>query len=77
MFQSICGPIVFTTEVSGSGLATIQFFSYLNWDGRRLFQFQSVTYTFENTTAPEPTSIAMLVSGLATFVAAKLLRKTH
>ena len=77
MIQSICQTIVFTTEVSGSGLATIQFFSYLAPDGRRLFQFQSVTYTFENTTVPEPASIAMLVSGLATFVAAKLLRKTR
>ena len=77
MFDSNCQTIVFTTEVSGSGLATMQFFSYLDPGGRRLFQFQSVTYTFENTTVPEPTSIAMLVSGLATFVAAKLLRKTR
>jgi hypothetical protein len=77
MSHFICSPIVFSTEVTGSGLATIQFFSYLDPLRGRLFQFQSVTYTFENTTAPEPASIAMLLSGIATFAVAKLLRKTR
>ena len=69
-----CQP-VFTVDVTGSGIATIQLFSYLTPLGDRLFEFQSVTYTIENTAVPEPASILMLLSGITAFGGAKLLRR--
>ena len=66
---------VFTVDVAGSGIATLQFFSYLDWQGRRVFEFQSVNYTFENPAVPEPASIVMLLSGLAALGGAKLKQR--
>ena len=73
-----CHTIVFSTQVSGSGLATIELYAYPDpWLGRTLFDFRRVTYTFDDTTIPEPMSILMLTSGLAALGAAKLkLRAT-
>ena len=71
----VCQTILFTTQVSGSGLATIQYHSYVDQQWGRLFDFRSVTYTFDTTTVPEPASIAMLLSSLAALGAVKLKRR--
>jgi hypothetical protein len=63
-----CTPFnsVFSTELTGQGLATIQLNTFvLDGDGRSLYQFQSVTYNFSGTPIPEPTSILLLTGGLA------------
>jgi hypothetical protein len=66
-----CRTIVFSTEVSGSGLATIQYEGFVDSQGRTLFEFRNVTYTFTDTTIPEPSSILFLTSGIAALGAAK------
>ena len=67
-----CQMPVFSTQVSGSGLATIQYDEFIDWQGRRFFRFRDVTYTFTDTTTPEPSSILFLTSGIAALVAVKL-----
>ena len=70
--QLSCDTVVFSTDVSGSGLASIQFQAFIDLQGQTLFQFQSITYTFNNTTVPEPASILFLTSGVAALAASKL-----
>ena len=67
-----CRIVVFSTQLSGSGLATIQLDEIIDPQGRRFFKFRNVTYTFTDTTVPEPSSILFLTSGIAALVAAKL-----
>ncbi len=67
-----CQTIVFSTEVSGSGLASIQFQAYLDFQGRTVIEYRNITYTFNDTTIPEPGSILLLTSGVAALVGAKL-----
>lgn len=70
--QLSCDTVVFSTDVSGSGLASIQFQAFVDSQGQTWFQFQSITYTFNNTTVPEPASILFLTSGVAALAASKL-----
>jgi hypothetical protein len=67
----ICQTQVFSTELIGSGIATIQLQHFLDSFGNSLFGFRSVTYTFDNPAIPEPATIVMLVTGLATLGARK------
>ena len=66
-----CQTVVFSTQVSGSGLATIQYEGLVDSQGRMFFRFQNVTYTFADTTIPEPSSMLLLTSGIAALVGAK------
>ena len=69
-FLSVCGsdpcngPIIFSTQLVGSGQAMIDLIFNNNVPGHPLFDFKSVTYVFENPAVPEPTSILLLTSGL-------------
>ncbi|HEX6046346.1 MAG TPA: PEP-CTERM sorting domain-containing protein [Pyrinomonadaceae bacterium] len=69
-----CGlnPPVFSVDLVGSGVATLQLrFDGLD-QGRPLFSFQSVRYDFE---VPEPASILLLSAGL-TALGARLRRRS-
>jgi len=56
------GPISFSTQLVGSGQAMIDLI-FNNNVPHPVFDFKSVTYVFENTAVPEPTSILLLTSG--------------
>lgn len=57
-------PPVFTVDLVGSGIATLQL-SFNGFDGAKpLFFFQSLRYDFE---VPEPASILLLATGLTAF----------
>jgi hypothetical protein len=71
----VCQTVVFSTAVSGSGIATIQLHGIVDSQGHVLFDFQSVTYSFTDTTVPEPASILFLTSGVAALAGAKLNRR--
>ena len=66
-----CGTILFSTDVSGTGVATIRFEGFVDSQNRILYDFRNVAYTFTNTTVPEPASILLLTSGVAALVAGK------
>ena len=68
-----CQTPVFTTELTGSGVARIELTLFLDSQGRPFFQFARTTYVFGP--IPEPTSILLLTSGLAAIGAAKLKRR--
>ena len=70
--QLVCQTIVFSTQVSGNGLASIHYEGLVDSQGHILFDFRNVTYTFTDTTIPEPSSILFLISGIAALVGAKL-----
>jgi hypothetical protein len=72
----ICQTIVFSTQVTGSGIASIQLQAFTDAQGQTLFFFRNVTYTFDNTAIPEPASILILTTGLAAFGVAKRKRRT-
>lgn len=67
-----CQMPVFTTELTASGVARIEF-SVHHSQGSPLFEFVRVTYVVGP--IPEPTSILLLTSGLAAIGAAKLKRR--
>lgn len=75
--HATCQTVVFSTQVSGSGVATIQLQGFVDSEGHTLYLFRNVTYTFDNTAVPEPASILILTSGLTALGARKLrlLRK--
>lgn len=63
-----CGPSneVFSAQFVGQGIATFQLrISQGTINGNRLFDFGSITYTFENTEIPEPITLTLLATGLA------------
>lgn len=73
-----CGPSreVFSAQFVGQGLATLQLqFIRLNANGQSVFQFQNVTYNFENAEVPEPMTISLLVAGLAGLAAKRRFSK--
>ena len=61
-----CGgnDVIFTTQLVGQGIVTInlQFLRILN--GRSLYQMLSVTYTFQEAEVPEPMTITLLTFGI-------------
>jgi hypothetical protein len=71
--DQFCETPVFTTELTGSGVARIELTFFLDAQGRPFFQFARATYVFGP--IPEPTSILLLTSGLAAIGAAKLKRR--
>ena len=56
--------VIFSTELVGQGIATIElrFFRLLN--GNSLYGFSSVTYNFQSAEVPEPMTITLLAAGL-------------
>ena len=68
-----CQTPVFTTQLTGSGVARFELTFFLDSQGRPFFQFARGTYVFGP--IPEPTSILLLTSGLAAIGAAKLKRR--
>ena len=53
---------IFSAQFVGQGIATLQL--RLNANSNSLFDFQSVTYTFESAEVPEPMTITLLAIGL-------------
>lgn len=58
-------PPIFTTLLSGQGIALIEFTSFVGTNGLRTFNFQNITYNFQPAPVPEPTTIFLLGTGLA------------
>jgi hypothetical protein len=69
-----CPAPLFTTQLTGTGLATVNLSVIFDFQGRPLFEFEDVTYAF-NQNIPEPASILLLVTGLAALGVKKLKRK--
>ena len=70
-----CRTPMFSTQLTGSGLAIIDLNVTFDFQGRPLFEFVSVNYTF-NQNIPEPASLLLLVSGLAALGIKRLKRKS-
>ena len=75
--QLLCQTQVFTTQLIGNGIATIQLDHFLDGLGNSLFTFRNLTYSFESAAVPEPTSILLVISGLAALGGTKLKRKNR
>jgi hypothetical protein len=69
---SDCHTPLFSTQLVGSGIATIELAALIDPGGSVLFEFVSVNYAFN---VPEPISIVLLASGLAALGATKLKRR--
>ena len=63
--RSSPGDAVFSTELVGHGIATIQLdFIGINASGHSLYTFNSLTYNFQSAEVPEPMTITLLAAGL-------------
>ncbi|MCA1577440.1 MAG: hypothetical protein LC794_08780 [Acidobacteria bacterium] len=60
-----CGgdAVIFSTELVGQGIATVELNMFLV-NGRPLFFFDRLTYTFQSAEIPEPMTITLLAAGL-------------
>ena len=65
--------IVFTTQLSGSGLAFVQL-NFFQTSSFSFYQFKNVTYVFTDP-VPEPMSLLLLSGGLAALAGARLKRR--
>lgn len=63
---------IFSAQFVGQGIATLQLRINAN---STLFDFQSVTYTFENAEIPEPMTLTLLALGLSGLVVKRTFRK--
>lgn len=67
-----CHTPVFSTQLVGDGIATIQLSALIDSQGRVLFDFVNVNYAFN---VPEPISVILLASGVAALGITKLKRR--
>jgi len=71
-----CRPgYVFSTALTGQGLATIQLIGFDSGAGPWLYNIRTVTYNFQPTPVPEPATLLLLGTGLAGAVARRLRRR--
>jgi len=56
---------LFTTTLTGQGIATLQLSGCLHCFPGGLYQFDSITYNFQPAAVPEPTTLLLLGTGLA------------
>ena len=64
------GPVLFTTEVSGAGVASVRFFFFAG-----AYHVDNITYNFAPTAVPEPATLLLLSAGLACAVGAARRRR--
>lgn len=60
-----CLTQVFSTQISGQGIATLRYTFGTTFNGLSLYSFQSMTFEFQDPAAvPEPMTISLLAAGL-------------
>jgi hypothetical protein len=56
--------VIFSTQLVGQGIATIELRFFRLLRGNSLYGFTSVTYNFQSAEVPEPMTITLLAAGL-------------